>query len=216
MTLDGRIVSNGYTEGTTKSSTPIRGGIKSGRLPMLANAMAALFGGTGAPRRSQPLKCDGNHGNLSPFYPLAPRWSTTFVLTMPRPASYPSTAHEKAPKSIVRFCRLQVSLLAASAVVTAAAILWFSWQFRVFAIVQPLPQFRVTTPWTILLDLMLGTGLFLLACGTDRAKANVIQTIANLFASAAFLAAGVFLAEDLSGQPIANFDRWWFQSNITL
>jgi signal transduction histidine kinase len=216
MTLDGRIVSNGYTEGTTKSSTPIRGGIKMGRLPMLANAMAALFGGTGAPRRSQPLKCDGNHGNLSPFYPLAPRWSTTFVLTMPRPASYPSTAHEKAPKSIVRFCRLQVSLLAASAVVTAAAILWFSWQFRVFAIVQPLPQFRVTTPWTILLDLMLGTGLFLLACGTDRAKANVIQTIANLFASAAFLAAGVFLAEDLSGQPIANFDRWWFQSNITL
>jgi|HubBroStandDraft_4_1064222.scaffolds.fasta_scaffold867685_2 hypothetical protein len=27
-------------------------------------------------------------------------------LTMPRPASYPGAAHEKAQKSVVRFCRL--------------------------------------------------------------------------------------------------------------
>ena len=116
----------------------------------------------------------------------------------------------------MRFCRLHVSLLAGSAVVTVAAILWFSWQYSVFAFVKPLPVFRSTMPWTILLDLMLGIGLFLLACAIGRAKANVLNNIANLFAGAAFLASGVFLAEYFSGRTIANFDRWWFQSSITI
>ena len=99
---------------------------------------------------------------------------------------------------------------------TVAAILWFSWQYSVFAFVKPLPVFRSTMPWTILLDIMLGIGLFLLACAIGRAKASVLNNIANLFAGAAFLAAGVFLAEYLSGRTIANFDRWWFQSSITI
>jgi hypothetical protein len=72
----------------------------------------------------------------------------------------------------MRFFQLHVSLLAASAIVTVASVLWFSWQYSAFAFVKPLPQFRSTMPWTILLDLMLGIGLFLLACAVGRAKAR--------------------------------------------
>jgi signal transduction histidine kinase/DNA-binding response OmpR family regulator len=121
-----------------------------------------------------------------------------------------------AQKYVMRFFRLHVSLLAASVIVTVAAILWFSWQYSAFAFVKPLPQFRSTMPWTILLDLMLGIGLFLLACAIGRAKARFFYIIANLLAGAAFLAAGVFLAEYLSGHPITNIDRWWFPNSITV
>ena len=180
---------------------------------MVATAIAVLFGGTGDLFRVKPPECDPNDRVLSPFCPRAPRW---LRLTMSGPASYWGTSHEKPQKYFMRFCRLHVSLLAGSAVVTMAAILWFSWQYSVFAFVKPLPVFRSTMPWTILLDMMLGIGLFLLACAIGRAKASVLYTIANLFAGAAFLAAGVFLAEYLSGRTIANFDRWWFQSIITI
>ena len=135
---------------------------------------------------------------------------------MARPASYQGAVYEKAQRSVLRFCRLHGSLLAASAVLMVAALLWFSWQYGAFVVIKPLPQFRSIAPWTILLDLMLGIGLFLLACGTGRAKASVLQAIANLFAAAVFLAGGVFLVEYLSDHPIANFDGWWFQSSITV
>jgi len=124
----GKIISDAWTEETTKPSTPICDGIGMGRLPMVATAMAGLFGGTGDPWRAKPPKCDPNHWNRSPFCPRAPRWPATFRLTMPIAAICWGAAHEKAQKYAMRFRRLHVSLLAASAVVTVAAILWFSWQ----------------------------------------------------------------------------------------
>jgi hypothetical protein len=45
-------------------------------------------------------------------------------------------------------------------------------------------------------------------------QATAFKTIANLFAGATFLTAGVFLAEGLLSHPIANLDRWWFSSSI--
>jgi signal transduction histidine kinase/CheY-like chemotaxis protein len=118
--------------------------------------------------------------------------------------------------SIVRFCRLHASLLAASVVVTAAALLWFSWEYSAFAVVKPLPRFRAMVPWTILLDLMLGIALSLMAYGTCRRQANVFRTIAKLLAGAVFFGAGVFLAEYLSGHAFGNLDYWWFQANIAV
>jgi hypothetical protein len=116
----------------------------------------------------------------------------------------------------VRFCRLHGSLLAASVVVTAAALLWFSWEYSAFAVVKPLPRFRAMVPWTILLDLMLGIALSLMAYGTGRLQANVFRTIAKLLAGAVFFGAGVFLAEYLSGHTFGNLDHWWFQTNIAV
>jgi signal transduction histidine kinase/CheY-like chemotaxis protein len=141
-------------------------------------------------------------------------WPAAFRLTMPRPTSYPATA-QKAPNSGVRFCRLHLPLLSATAVLAGATLLWFAWQYKDFAIVKPLPQFRAMVPWAILLDLMLGIALFLLACGTSRPSASVFQAVANLFAGAVFVAAGAFLTEYITGRPIANFDQWWFQSAFT-
>jgi PAS domain-containing protein len=140
-----------------------------------------------------------------------------FRLTMPKPASCPGYAHEQAQKSVGLFGRFRrnSSLLAASVVLTGAAFFWFSWKFRAFAIVKPLSQFGSIVPWTILLQSMLAMTLFLLVSDTGRAKATAFKTIANLFAGATFLAAGVFLAEGLLGHPIANLDRWWFLSSIT-
>jgi signal transduction histidine kinase/CheY-like chemotaxis protein len=122
-------------------------------------------------------------------------------------------AKEKSQESLTGFCRPRVALLAASAVLTAVTLLWLSGQYETFAI--PLPGFASAAPWTILLDFMLGIGLFLLASGTGPEKASVFQTIANLIAGAVFLAAGVFLAEALTGRSIANLDRWWFLNSIS-
>jgi PAS domain S-box-containing protein len=140
-----------------------------------------------------------------------------FRLTMPRPASFPGDADEQAQKSVGLFCRLHKnsSLLAASVVLTGGAFFWFSWEFRAFAIVKPMPLFGSIVPWTILLESMLATSLFLLGWGTGRAKATAFKTVASLFAGATLLAAGVFLAEGLLSHPIANLDRWWFSSSIT-
>jgi PAS domain S-box-containing protein len=136
---------------------------------------------------------------------------------MPRPASNQGDAYEQAEQSVMRYGRLlgNRSFLAASVVLTGAAFFWFSWKFRAFAIVKPLPQFGSIVPWTILLESMLATSLILFAWGTGQAQATVFKTVANLFAGAAFLAAGVFLAEGLLSHSIANLDRWWFPSSIT-
>jgi PAS domain S-box-containing protein len=136
---------------------------------------------------------------------------------MPNSASYPGEAHEQAQKSVVRFPQLfgNSSLLAASVVLTGAAFFWFSWKFRAFAIVKPLSQFGSIVPWTILLQSMLAVSLVFLAWRTTQAKATPFKIIANLFAGATFLAAGIFLAEGLLSHPIGNLDRWWFASSIT-
>jgi signal transduction histidine kinase/CheY-like chemotaxis protein len=123
---------------------------------------------------------------------------------------------ESASNSFLRFCRFHGSLLAASLVLAASALLWFSWQYKLFMVVQPLSGFRGIVPWTILLDGMLGFGLFLAAWGTERAKVGIPQTIAQFCAAAAFLCSGIFLAETLFGHPIGNMDRWLFQTNIAL
>jgi PAS domain S-box-containing protein len=135
---------------------------------------------------------------------------------MARPESDPGDVQAQGQKSVGLFSRLHKnsSLLAVSVVLTGAVFFWFSWKFRAFAIVRPLPQFGSIVPWTIFLESMLAISLFLLAWGTGVAKSSVFKTIANLFAGAAFLAAGVFLAEGLSGHAFANFDRWWFSSSI--
>jgi signal transduction histidine kinase len=44
----------------------------------------------------------------------------------------------------------------------------------------------------------------------------VFRTIANLFAGAAFLGAGIFLTESFSGRTFSHLDHWWFQNTITL
>jgi signal transduction histidine kinase/CheY-like chemotaxis protein len=133
-----------------------------------------------------------------------------------RPASHSDDIRKKPRNSVLRFCRLHLSLLAASAVLMAAMLLWFSWQCKIFAILKPLPDFGSSAPWTILLAFTLGVGLFALAFATGGTKASVSKSIANLFAGIAFLVAGAFLAEALSGRAIANLDRWWFQNTITL
>jgi hypothetical protein len=74
----------------------------------------------------------------------------------------------QSPQSVFRFCRLDLSLSAASADVVAGALFLFSWQFQIFAIVKPLPQFGSIAPWTILLNSMLGMALLFLAGGIDR------------------------------------------------
>jgi hypothetical protein len=120
------------------------------------------------------------------------------------------------PQSFLRFCRLNLSLSAASAVLVAGPLFLLSWQFRVFAIIKPLPQFGSIAPWTILLNSMLGMALLFLAGGTDRPKWGIFRILSSFFATAAFLGAGLFLIEIVSARPIANLDQWWFQSSIGL
>jgi signal transduction histidine kinase/CheY-like chemotaxis protein len=117
---------------------------------------------------------------------------------------------------VLRFCRCHGSLLAAILVLAATVLLWCSWQYGVFLMVRPLPRFRGIVPWTILLDGVLGIGLFLLAGQTGRAKESLFLALAKLSAGAAFLCAGVFLAESLSGHPFGNIDQWLLQNNIAL
>jgi signal transduction histidine kinase/AmiR/NasT family two-component response regulator len=116
--------------------------------------------------------------------------------------------------SVIRFCRLHASLVAASFVLTAAILLWISWQYEVFALVKPLGHFRGVVPWTILNDLFLGVSLLLLALVPGRPKKNRLQIIAKLCAGTAFLGAGVFLAEFLSGQSFGHIDLLWFSSAL--
>ena len=137
-------------------------------------------------------------------------------LTMRSSSCLVPLPQEKAQHTILRFCRFHGSLCAALLVVATTILLWFSWQNRLFVIVKPLPRFRGIVPWTILLDGILGVGLFLLAWGTDGTKAGIFQFLAKLCAGAAFLCAGFFLAESLSGHPFGNIDGWLFQYNITL
>jgi signal transduction histidine kinase/CheY-like chemotaxis protein len=133
---------------------------------------------------------------------------------MTGPASSPEVAYQKAPGSRVQFSRLHLPLLTASIMLTAATILWFSWQYKAFAFVKPLPQFRSIAPWTILLDLMLGIALFLLGYGIGRAKESIFKIIANLFAVAVLVGAVAFITEYVLGYRLADIDQWWFQNSV--
>jgi hypothetical protein len=63
---------------------------------------------------------------------------------------------------------------------------------------------------------MLGMGLFLLAWRAHPAKARLLQNMAKLCGVLAFLAAGAFLVEFLSGHSFGNLDQWWFRGNLVL
>jgi signal transduction histidine kinase/ActR/RegA family two-component response regulator len=127
-----------------------------------------------------------------------------------------ATAPGKTQNSVLSSCRSPASLLAASLVLASALLLWLSWQYRVFTIVKPLPRFRGIVPWTILMDGVLGIGLFLAAWGAGRQKAGISLSITKLCAGAALLCAGFFLVESVSRHPFGNIDRWLFQTNIAL
>jgi signal transduction histidine kinase/DNA-binding NarL/FixJ family response regulator len=131
-------------------------------------------------------------------------------------ASHSGNVHQKPRNSVIRFCQLHLSLLAAPAVLMVATLLFFSWQCKAFGILKPVPYFGSSAPWTILLAFTLGSGLFLSASTTDGTKSSVLKTVANLLSVIAFMAAGVFFFEALSGHAIANLDRWWFQNTLML
>jgi hypothetical protein len=135
---------------------------------------------------------------------------------MHRRAGSLSLTQKKTQNSVVRYLRLHVSLFTASLVIVGAALLWFCWQSRAFVFIKPLPRFRGIVPWTILLDFMLGMGLFLLAWRAHPAKARLLQNMAKLCGVLAFLAAGAFLVEFLSGHSFGNLDQWWFRGNLVL
>jgi hypothetical protein len=135
---------------------------------------------------------------------------------MTTPLSDLGATSEKVPKSAAGFRRVNHSLWTALLVLTSTTFLLFCWQYRAFVFVKPLRRFGSISPWTTLLDVMLGVALLLLACGVDRMNGIVFRTIAKLFAGAAFLGAGLFLAESLSGRTFAHLDHWWFQNSIIL
>jgi signal transduction histidine kinase/ActR/RegA family two-component response regulator len=135
---------------------------------------------------------------------------------MATPSSDLGVTREEVPKTGPGFRSANHSRRTALLVLTSTTFFLFCWQYHAFAFVKPLPQFGSISPWTTLLDMMLGVALLLLACGVDRRKVIVYRTIANLFASVAFLGAGIFLTEFFSGRAFAHLDHWWFENSITL
>jgi signal transduction histidine kinase/CheY-like chemotaxis protein len=132
-----------------------------------------------------------------------------------RRVSVSSGPRGKPRNTFLEFCRFHLPLLAASAVLTGATLLWLCWARGAFRLIIPLAQFGGILPWTILLNSMLGIALFLVAWKSGQTKTGHFKTIANLFAGAAFLGAGAFLSEWVCGYSIGNLDRWWFGNSIT-